>query len=209
MSNRRKLIFIVGSPRSGTTLLLSYLCGLRNTKILYETKILTMLGGNINELAKTACRKTIANYFDSFEEEIVIEKTPEHVFYLEDIEKLREVCKRDIHVIYLLRLPIPTIISLLKAAKINPEIWGKMGVLGACEKYEGSLTSIYHNLINKTPEGYISQIKKPWKSGCSYVASRETSDGQVIPMSFVYKDIVVPYSFQITYQDITENTYST
>lgn len=208
-NNRKKLIFILGSPRSGTTLLLSYLCGLENTKILYETKTLTMLGGNINERAKTACMTTIANYFDSLEKEIVIEKTPEHVFYLEDIEKLREICKRDIHVIYLLRPPVPTIVSLIKASSTWKGVDTRKDILGYCEKYEESLVNIYHNLVTKTPEGYKYQIKKPWKSGDSYVASRETSDGQVIPMSFVYKDIVVPYSFQVTYQDITENTYST
>jgi len=36
MINNKKLIFIVGSPRSGSTLLLSFLCGLPNTKIVGE-----------------------------------------------------------------------------------------------------------------------------------------------------------------------------
>ena len=169
MTNK-KLIFILGSPRSGTTLLLSYLCGLKTTKILYETRCL------INPLgfSPTNLIEYLANLFDSVQEEIVIEKTPEHVHYLDIIEQLRKVCKRDIHVIYVLRPPVPTILSLVKAAKINPEIWGEMDVLGACEKYEESLVSIYHNFVGK----------------------RDT-----------YKS--VPYSLQVTYQDITVNTYST
>jgi glycosyltransferase involved in cell wall biosynthesis len=83
--------------------------------------------------------------FDSITEEIVIEKTPEHCFYLDIVEQLRKVCKRDIHVIYLTRPPVPTILSILRAK----EVWSDIDILGACEKYKEAMVSIYHNLIVK------------------------------------------------------------
>jgi len=104
----KKLIFVLGSPRSGSTLLLSFLCGLPDTKILYETKLLSKIfTGHSSGLKLIDSQRTsdpslvdIANYFDSFSEETVIEKTPEHVNCLEVIDDLRRVCKRDIYVVY-------------------------------------------------------------------------------------------------------------
>lgn len=183
--NNKKLIFIVGVPRSGTTLLLSFLCGIPNTKVLYETKYLTSqyLGDN-NSLTEVRL-KHIANYLDSFEEEIIIEKTPEHVFHLEDIEKLRKLCKRDIYVVYIVRPPVPTILSLIKASKDNPELFGHIDLQGACEKYEESLVSIYNNLVLKT--------------------NRYNSYKIVGEDGFVRSEIPIPYSFCITYRDLIDN----
>lgn len=199
----KKLIFIVGSPRSGTTLLLSYLCGLKNTKILYETQLL------IHDPEYRTYEEhieSLACYFDNFcKEEIVIEKTPEHVHYLDVIEQLRKVCKRDIYVIYVTRPPVPTVLSILKAK----EVLEVEDILGACEKYEESLVSIYHNLITNTQVGYKYKIKKPWKNSSGYMMSRETSDGKVIAMSFTYEDVLVPYSFHVTYRGLTEDSYFT
>ena len=120
----KKLIFIVSSPRSGSTLLLSYLCRLKNTKIFYETKCLT----NPLNFSSTDFIDYLATMFDSITEDIVIEKTPEHCFYLDIIEQLRKVCKRDIHVIYVTRPPVPTVLSILRAK----EVWSDIDILGAC-----------------------------------------------------------------------------
>lgn len=199
----KKLIFIVSSPRSGSTLLLSYLCGLKNTKILYETQLL------IHDPEYRTYEEhieSLACYFDNFcKEEIVIEKTPEHVFHLHIVEQLRKVCKRDIHVIYITRPPVPTVLSILRAK----EVLEVEDILGACEKYEESLVSIYHNLTTKTHEPNKCNVKKPWKNSHGYMLSRETSDGKVTPMSFKYEDVLVSYSFHVTYRGLTEDAYFT
>jgi len=189
--NNKKLIFIINSPRSGSTLLLSYLCGLPNTKILYETR----------KLIEERNLVEVANYFDSFNQEIVIEKTPEHVFHLDDIEKLRKICKRDIYVLYIVRPPIPTVLSILKAAKNNSEIWGEMDLLGACEKYEKALVEIYNNLISKRNEPNTSIVKK-------YVYGKDILENSV-KISWYKDTAIIPYSFCIIYRELTENPYKT
>jgi len=193
MTNK-KLIFIVSSPRSGSTLLLSYLCGIPNTKILYESKVFEILQGNISQFTKDCCLKTIANYFDSFKEEIVIEKTPEHCFHLEDIERLRGLCKRDIYIVYIVRPPVPTILSIIKASKDSPESFGHIDLLGACEKYEESLVAIYNNLILKSNLSYTYQEKMNVSEGFTH------SDGN-------YFDIVIPYSLGVSYRELIKNPY--
>lgn len=186
----KKLIFIVGSSRSGTTLLLSYLCGLKDTKILYETKYLTSeYLGNEGSLIKH-----IASYFDSFEEEIVIEKTPEHVHCLDIIEQLRKVCKRDVHVIYITRPPVPTVLSILKAKKVLEVV----DILGACEKYEESMVSIYNNLILKHQNpNYVKRLG-------SYI---DLADLNNIRTSEI--DFPVQYKCHVSYRDLIEGDYST
>lgn len=198
----KKLIFIVNSPRSGSTLLLSYLSGLPNTKILYETKVFQIISGNINEQTKLSCLTMIGKYFDHFEEEIVIEKTPEHCFHLEDIEKLRKLCTRDIHVIYLVRPPVPTILSTLKAAKANPEIWGEMDLLGACEKYESSLLAIYNNLILKK---HREKVHKTFNC----IETCDIEGRQLIVDDYVTYIKHIPYSLCVTYRELTQNPYKT
>ena len=185
----KKLIFIVGCPRSGTTLLLSYLCGVPNTKVLYETRILN--NGDLD---------FIANYFDSIEEEIVIEKTPEHCLHLESIEALRDRCKRDIHVIYIVRPPIPTILSLLSCGKTSPELFGKVDLLGACEKYEESLISIYNNLILKSNEDNMLKNYAELKG-------EDTSGNLVIRDYYVTRIQYTPYSLCVNYRDLVDNPY--
>ena len=188
----KKLIFIVGSPRSGTTLLLSYLCGLRCTKILYETRCLT---NTLNFVSTDYLIAHLARVFDYFDEDIVIEKTPEHVHYLDIIEQLSKVCKRDIHVIYLTRPPVPTILSILRAK----EVWTDIDMLGACEKYEESMISIYHNLvIRHNNPNYI-------KRKCSYIDLMATTREVVTS----FEDWPIPYSFHITYRGLTEDAYFT
>lgn len=200
----KKLIFILGAPRSGTTLLLSFLCGIPNTKILYETR--KLITERSEHLIPREERNlvSIANYFDSFEEEIVIEKTPEHALCLEDIDKLRGICKRDIHVVYILRPPVPTILSLIKASKIWRQEEGQppyVGILGFCEKYEESLVSIYNNLILKSNEPSIPIVDKP-------VYSTDVLDSIVEVDS--YQDTTnIPYSFSIKYRELVDNTYDT
>lgn len=186
----KKLIFIVGSARSGTTLLLSYLCGLKNTKILYETKCLT----NPLNFSTTNLIEFLANIFDSIDEEIIIEKTPEHVHYLDVIKQLRKVCKRDIHIIYVTRPPVPTVLSMFKAK----EALEVVDILGACEKYEESLVSIYHNLVVKSNEPN------------TYIEKGELKDdnGEV---THIYNKAYhnIPYSFHVTYRGLTEDAYFT
>jgi len=191
MSNK-KLIFIVGAGRSGSTLLLSYLCGLPNTKILYESKLLSNRVKTLEELA---------TYLDSFNEGILIEKTPCHALYLEDIDKLRKLCKRDIYVIYIVRPPIPTVLSILKASKDNLELFGEMDLLGACEKYEESLVEIYIHLISKRNEPNTSIVKK-------YVYGKDILENSV-KVSWYNDTTIIPYSFCITYRELTENPYKT
>ena len=193
--NNKKLIFILGSPRSGSTLLLSFLCGLPDTKVLYETKIFSKFQGGISESVLIS----IAGYFDSFEEEIVIEKTPEHVFHLEDIEKLRQVCKRDIYVVYIVRPPVPTILSIIKASKDSPELFGDIDLLGACEKYEQSLLSIYQNLILKTNSPNCPIVEIP-------VYGRNILNDRVKISSYEHTRII-PYSFCVTYRELIEDSY--
>lgn len=197
----KKLIFIVGAGRSGTTLLLSYLCGLKNTKILYETKCLT----NPDNFSPAELLEYLADTFDSMGEEIVIEKTPDHCLHLDVIEQLRKVCKRDIHIIYVTRPPVPTILSMLKAK----EVLGIVDILGACEKYEESMASTYHNLVTRTHEGYICKVKKPFKNISGYFGYRTDSKGNISPMSFTYENILVPYGFHVSYRALIENSYLT
>lgn len=191
--NNKKLIFILGSPRSGTTLLLSYLCGLKNTKILYETRLLI---NNVSDRPIDKHIESLAYYFDSvFQEDVIVEKTPEHVHYLDIIEQLRKVCKRDIYVIYVTRPPVPTVLSILKAK----EALEVVDILGACEKYEQALVSIYHSLIRKhNNPNYI-------KKSCNCI-DLITYTGEVINS---HEDWSIPYSFHVTYRGLTEDTYFT
>lgn len=198
-NDHKKLIFILGAPRSGSTLLLSFLCGIPNTKILYETRYLTSnYLGDDRSLISTRL-KHIADYFDHFEEEIVIEKTPEHVFHLEDIEKLRELCKRDIYVVYIIRPPVPTVLSLIKASKDSPELFGNIDLLGACEKYEESLVYIYNNLILKTNQSNYPLVKIP-------IYGKDFSNNTVKIDSYEDRRLI-PYSFCISYRELIENSY--
>lgn len=185
--NNKKLIFVVSCPRSGSTLLLSYLSGLSNTKVLYETRKL-LEGRNLVDTA---------NYFDSWDEEIVVEKTPEHCFHLEDIERLRKLCTRDIHIIYIVRPPVPTILSILK----HTEIWGEMDLLGACEKYEFSLLAIYNNLILKDNEPNYSIVETTFQS-INYISNTNEE-------SWYRRKLSIPYSLCVTYRELTENPYKT
>ena len=189
MSNK-KLIFILNCPRSGSTLLLSYLCGIPNSKVLYESKL----------LLKNKDLLDIANYLDSFEEEIIIEKTPEHVYHLEDIEKLRELCKRDIYIIYIIRPPVPTILSLLKANKNNPELFGKADLFGTCEKYEECLTNIYTHLILKS-----NAPNKYKKFNC--VQTYNTQGKLITVNDYLVNVTFTPYSYPINYRELIENPY--
>lgn len=185
--NNKKLIFIVNSPRSGSTLLLSYFSGLSKTKILYETK----------KLLEDRNLVDTANYFDSWDEEIVIEKTPEHVYRLEDIEKLRKLCTRDIYVISIVRPPVPTILSILK----HPEIWGEMDLLGACEKYESSLLAIYNNLILKNNESNYPIVKTTFR-GINHISNTNEETWHT-------RKVNIPYSLCITYRELTQNPHKT
>ena len=182
----KKLIFIVSSPRSGSTLLLSYLCRLKNTKIFYETKCLT----NPLNFSSTDFIDYLATMFDSITEDIVIEKTPEHCFYLDIIEQLRKVCKRDIHVIYVTRPPVPTVLSILRAK----EVWSDIDILGACEKYEESMVSIYHNLATKVHEPKVCGCKDITVD-CRGATNEKTQVN------------LISYSFSISYRSLVEDNY--
>lgn len=190
----KKLIFIVSSPRSGSTLLLSYLCGLKNTKILYETNICQTV---YREDSYTDGLYELAKYFDSFEEEVVVEKTPDHVFHLDDIEQLRKVCKRDIHIIYVTRPPVPTVISILKAK----EVLEVVDILGACEKYEESLVTIYHSLV-------IKSRLPSYTEGRKSLYIYDWSDSLIEGVSYIGQ-IINAYSFHVTYRGLTEDSYFT
>jgi len=192
MTNK-KLIFIVGCSRTGSTLLLSYLCGLKNTKILYETRCLT----NSLNLSSSDFIDYLATMFNSITEDIVIEKTPEHCFYLNIIEQLRKVCKRDIHVIYVTRPPVPTILSILRAK----EVWTDIDVLGACEKYEESMISIYHNLITKVHHPNNTEGRKSL-----YVYNWQ--DKLIEGVSY-RSHVISAYSFSISYKSLLEDVYFT
>ena len=180
--NNKKLIFIVGAPRSGSTLLLSFLCGIPNTKVLHETKLLKDI---YYAQTYTDGLEELASYFDSIEEEIIIEKTSEHCFHLNTINDLRLICKRDIYIVYIVRPPLLTILSLLKASKDSPELFGYIDLQGACEKYEESLIDIYNSLILKS--------------------NRYNSQKILEKDSFISSEISIPYSFCVNYRDLTEN----
>jgi glycosyltransferase involved in cell wall biosynthesis len=197
--NNKKLIFIVSCPRSGSTLLLSYLCGILNTKVLYETKIFSSMYRGNDEAVVEAGLQYIADYFDSFEEEIVIEKTPEHCLHLEDIERLRGLCKRNIYVVYIIRPPIPTILSIIKASKDSPELFGNIDLQGACEKYEESLVAIYNNLILKSNQPNSSIVKT------NIYSSDKLS--KVAEEMWYSRKVTIPYSFCISYRELIENPY--
>ena len=203
----KKLIFVLGSPRSGSTLLLSFLCGLPDTKILYETKLLSKIfTGHSSGLKLIDSQRTsdpslvdIANYFDSFSEETVIEKTPEHVNCLEVIDDLRRVCKRDIYVVYIVRPPVPTILSIIKASKDSPELFGDINLLGACEKYEESLVGIYQNLILKTNEPNTPIVKKP--------VYGKNALNETVEIDSYEDSVIIPYNFCVTYRELIEDSY--
>lgn len=202
--NNKKLIFIVSPPRSGSTLFLSYLCGIPNTKVLYETKLLS---GIYQADTYTDGLEELADYFDSIEEEIVIEKTPEHSLHLEIINNLRQICKRDIYVIYIVRPPIPTIFSLIKASKDNPGLFGNMDLLGACETYEESLVSIYNNLVGRPPSRICKTNEPNTPTVKKYVYGRDILN-DLVKISWYYHKTTISYSFCITYRELIYDSYS-
>lgn len=168
-----KRIFLVGAPRSGTTLLQSLLAAhpeiisfpeskffqyLLYNKFVkkFPARLSTFFKDEINrpeflqDFDNTQSTDVKVSWFvgvlDSLAAEkqksIWLEKTPEHLYFIKDIERFLP----DAKFIYIWRNPMDTIASLHEVTRISPELWGDGWDLDHCIKrwQEGVLTSYSH-----------------------------------------------------------------
>ncbi|WP_373533611.1 sulfotransferase [Microcoleus sp.] len=155
-----KRIFLVGAPRSGTTILQSLLAAhpsiisFPETKFFYyllpkfepptsveerlkiffnkeinEPKFLSYFQVEQSELEKANCFIKVLDTL-AFEQEksVWIEKTPEHIYFIEYLEKLLP----DALFIHILRNGIDVIASMFEASRKAPDDWGGKWELDYC-----------------------------------------------------------------------------
>lgn len=168
-----KRIFLVGAPRSGTTLLQSLLAAHPEIISFPESKFFQYLLYNkfvkkfparlstffkdeinrpefLHNFDNSQSTEVKVSWFvgvlDSLAAEkqksIWLEKTPEHLYFIKDIERFLP----DAKFIYIWRNPMDTIASLYEVTRISPELWGDGWDLDHCIKrwQEGVLTSYSH-----------------------------------------------------------------
>ncbi len=168
-----KRIFLVGAPRSGTTLLQSLLAAhpeiisfpeskffqyLLYNKFVkkFPARLSTFFKDEINrpeflqDFDNTQSTDVKVSWFVGVldglaaekQKSIWLEKTPEHLYFIKDIERFLP----DAKFIYIWRNPIDTIASLQEVTRNSPELWGDGWDLNHCIKRweEGVLTSYSH-----------------------------------------------------------------
>ncbi len=168
-----KRIFLVGAPRSGTTLLQSLLAAHPEIISFPESKFFQYL--LYNKFVKKFPARLSAFFKDEInrpeflenfdnsqstdvkvswfvgvldslaaekQKSIWLEKTPEHLYFIKDIERFLP----DAKFIYIWRNPMDTIASLHEVTRKSPELWGDGWDLNHCIKrwQEGVLTSYSH-----------------------------------------------------------------
>jgi peptidoglycan/xylan/chitin deacetylase (PgdA/CDA1 family) len=177
-----KRIFLVGSPRSGTTILQSLLAAHPEIISFPESKFFhyllcdkltanlsTRLGiffrDEINRpelLNDFDDNQTVANKASWFvsildglaveeNKSIWLEKTPEHIYFIEDIQRLIP----DAKFIHILRNGMDTIASMYEATRTFSDLWGGIWDLEHCiERWKYAvLTS--HKYVNKSRHMFV------------------------------------------------------
>ncbi len=172
-----KRIFLVGAPRSGTTILQSLLAAhpeiisFPESKffhyLLYEefatklpSRLSTFFKDEINrpelfnDFDDSQTQENKASWFVSILDSLAVEetqniwleKTPEHLYFIEDIQRLVP----DAKFIHILRNGMDTIASMYEATRNFSELWGGVWDLEHCiERWEyAMLTS--HKYVNNS-----------------------------------------------------------
>ncbi|MEK0194906.1 sulfotransferase [Microcoleus anatoxicus] len=170
-----KRIFLVGAPRSGTTLLQSLLASHPEVISFPESKFFHYLLYNkfvkkfpdrlsaffkdeINrpeflqnfDLSQSTELKVswFVGVLDGLAAEdrksIWLEKTPEHIYFIKDIERFLP----DAKFIHILRNGMDTIASLYEATRSSPELWGDGWDLDHCIKRWKEGVLISHKYVN-------------------------------------------------------------
>ncbi|MDF0551919.1 sulfotransferase [Kamptonema sp. UHCC 0994] len=172
-----KRIFLVGAPRSGTTILQSLLAAhpsiisFPETKFFYyllpkfepptsveerlkiffnkeinEPKFLSYFQVEQSELEKANCFIKVLDTL-AFEQEksVWIEKTPEHIYFIEYLEKLLP----DALFIHILRNGMDVITSMFEASRKAPDDWGGKWELDYCITRWQEARSINYSSVGK------------------------------------------------------------
>ena len=172
-----KRIFLVGAPRTGTTILQSLLAAHPEVISFPESKFFhyllydqfaEKLPSRMEAFFKEEIKRpelfkdfddsqtveTKASWFvgvlDGWAAEqnksIWLEKTPEHIYFIDDIERLVP----DAKLIHILRNGMDTIASLYEATSGFNELWGPGWDLNHCiERWEQAML-ISHKYVNKS-----------------------------------------------------------
>ncbi|MGB7711445.1 MAG: sulfotransferase [Microcoleus sp.] len=172
-----KRIFLVGAPRSGTTLLQSLLASHPEVISFPESKFFHYLLYNkfvkkfpdrlsaffkdeinrpelLQNFDNSKSTELKVSWFvgvlDSLAAEdrksIWLEKTPEHIYFIKDIERFLP----DAKFIHILRNGMDTIASLYEATRISPELWGDGWDLDHCIKRWKDGVLISHKYVNNS-----------------------------------------------------------
>ena len=171
-----KRIFLVGAPRSGTTILQSLLAAhpeiisFPESKffhyLLYEefatklpNRLETFFRDEINrpellnDFDDSQTQQNKASWFVSIldglaveeNKNIWLEKTPEHIYFIEDIQRLLP----DAKFIHILRNGMDTIASMYEATRNFNELWGGVWDLDGCiERWEYAVLTSHKYLNN-------------------------------------------------------------
>lgn len=171
-----KRIFLVGAPRSGTTMLQSLLAShpslisFPETKffhyLLYEPlsqsfpdrvknffideikrpELLNNFSGDQSDLEKANWFiKILDNLAEEQDKSIWLEKTPEHLHFIDYLENLLP----DALFIHILRNGIDVIASMYEASRKSPEAWGGRWDLDFCIKRWQEAISISNQYVEK------------------------------------------------------------
>lgn len=177
-----KRIFLVGAPRSGTTILQSLLAAhpeiisFPESKFfhyLLEKKLTANLSTRLESFFRDEIsRPELLNDFDDNQtvankaswfvrildglaveenKSIWLEKTPEHIYFIEDIQRLVP----DAKFIHILRNGMDTIASMYEATRTFSNLWGGIWDLEHCiERWKDAvLTS--HKYVNKSRHMFV------------------------------------------------------
>jgi len=171
-----KRIFLVGAPRSGTTMLQSLLASHPSIISFPETKffhyllseplsqsfpyrlekffideikrpeLLNSFPGDQSDLEKANWLiKILDNLAEEQEKCIWLEKTPEHIYFIDYLEKLLP----DALFIHIFRNGIDVIASMYEANRKSPEAWGGIWDLDFCIKRWQEAISISNQYVEK------------------------------------------------------------
>ncbi len=177
-----KRIFLVGAPRSGTTILQSLLAAhpeiisFPESKffhyLLYEPFVANLSSRLTSFFRDEIHRPELFNDFDDSQtvetktrwfvgvldslsmeqnKSIWLEKTPEHIYFIEDIQRLIP----DAKFIHILRNGMDTIASMYESTRIYNDLWGGVWDLEHCiERWEYAvLTS--HKYVNNSNHIFV------------------------------------------------------
>jgi hypothetical protein len=171
----KRLVFLVGAPRSGTTWLQLMLAGSRHIATANETHLFavymrSLLEGNerfrgnpraigleplfseaeysyvIREFASAVLARILATKPDA---DVILEKTPSHVNYWHDILNLYP----DAKFLHLIRDPRAVVASLKAASKSWGKSWVPSRLIDNCEVWSASITA--GRAIGKATRNYL------------------------------------------------------